>query len=101
MQSKTKYRHANAISFYKLLLRRDEAEAVITRRGKAVKHRGEAEAASFLPRGEASASRHTSLNNIDLVCMQFAIGLLEKFKGITMYQFFCKYHMKKNNRGAV
>jgi hypothetical protein len=27
------------------------------RRGKAVKHRGEA--ASFVPRGEASASRHT------------------------------------------
>jgi len=38
---------------------RGEAEAIITRRGEALKHRGEAEAASFLPRGEAFASRHT------------------------------------------
>jgi len=30
-------------------------------RGEALKYRGEAEAASFLPRGEASALRHTSL----------------------------------------
>jgi hypothetical protein len=37
---------------------RGEAEATTTRRGKASKRRGEAEAAPLLPQGEASASTH-------------------------------------------
>ena len=40
---------------------RGEAETITTSRGETSKRRVEAEAAIVLPRGEASASRHTSL----------------------------------------
>ena len=76
-ECKTKYRHAISffltfIKFFYLIFyaltrpRRGRGNNHEARqdRAKAVKHRGEAEAASFLPRGEASASRHTSLNCI-------------------------------------
>ena len=48
-------------------------------RAKAVKHRGEAEAASFLPRGEASASRQTSLIKVKIAQLKLVSYKIESY----------------------